>query len=60
MAMISKFQSDDERTSMERAASALNSTADLLWILAYLLKNAPLVRGLCAVRSNATTTFWTI
>ena len=44
--MISKIQSDEERTFMERAAAALNRTADFLWILFYLLKNEPGAKSL--------------
>ena len=39
--MIRKVDPDKERSFLERATSVLNKTADILWILFYLLKNVP-------------------
>ena len=42
--MISKLQSNEERTFLDRATLALRQVEDHLWVLSFMLKNDPALR----------------
>ena len=44
--MIRKVDPDEERSFWERAAAHLNRTAELLWVLYYLLPDVAITRSL--------------